>query len=1745
MSRDALVIGINSYQYLPSLNAPARDAEAIAQQLHAYGEFRVHRLPEVIQEGKPQIGQKTPVTLRELETALINLFKPRGNSVPHTAIFYFSGHGIQREAGIREGYLALSDSNPDQGFYGLSLFWLRRLLQESPVRQRVIWLDCCHSGELLNFLEADPGASPGTDRLFMAASREYETAYESLESQYSVFTNALLSGLDPNRVAAGIVTNHSLTDWVNHTLKGEIQQPLFESSGSEIVLTRSSNGQSSSLHSSQSIQSNPSQAVCPYRGLEFFDESDAEYFFGREDLVAQLGKKLAETRFLTITGASSSGKSSLLRAGLLAQLKRNQQKGKTPWKIRLMTPTEHPLKSLAAAFIDPELSDLERAEQLRRAETFLQEGQVGLAQLVRASLSTGTTVLPTEQRPQFLLVIDQFEEAFTLSQGSQAERERQEFFDCLTGAIEIEDALSIVIALRSDFTNKCSLYEGLFEKISQQQIRVAPLKYEQIKAAIVSPAQKVGLVCEPNLVYTMLSDVIGAPGELPLLQYTLAELWQRRQTGKAGGATRLTLDAYQELSGIRGTLQKHATETFHCLTTEEQAVARRIFLTLTRLGEGTEDTRRRVAKSELITPAFPVNLVDRVLEKLVAAKLVITSQDWADHQASEESDEQDASASGLRSGSINSTKSEEIVDVAHEALIRNWLLLRGWLDETREMLRRQRRIEQAAQEWQQAGQPLAGDDLLTGLRLRDAEDFIRLYPEELSVLAQRYIEVSCTVCRRIRRKSRRLQIAIPAFLLTSLAVVLAQYNSTMLSQTEKDDQLQKATARERAAIAQAIVRDTNADPMTALLIGRLAAEGKSASYEAQSSLRAALQNLRLQLELKGHQGAVQQILFSPDHQHLATAGVDGTVRLWSINAQTIYNTSLQPEKVLTWIGQSAEPVAIASISFSPDGQHLAVIAKNSPVVKVWSVATGTTAYQFTATAAIKQLAFSPDGQWIATLSEDRTISVWQASTGTWQAHLPQTGNVSSIQFSPDGTLLLAGDMIQSWQIATDAVGTLKLNPARTFSHPEAIAQAKFSPSGRWLVTSSKNGKVRFWDSKTGQLLHLLTGEAKSTAPKQTASASQLLAANQPVLPPMQQIEFSPDEQTLATMDSDQQVWLWNSSGQLQSQFDPQPGTTLTNQSSANILQFSSDSKMIATAATTADAKGFYSVSVWNRRTGRQMVRLPGHQQPITSMQFNSDGTYLVTASADGTVRLWATAGGGELPAVQLAEDSAEWIAFLPDRAVQPAPKSDVAKPSNPSKELTDSTHQLPLTAVNQISRWNRWSNWLNFQLESLAQNQGAPERDQHSTVAPTSTAMPNAVTNMVTVAANGTLQRWKIITDTDATASTLEMTPAVHSAAIQSQDHFLSLRQKLVTLVQSPFSSLDRTNLQQAATGFAQLPQLPFLNKSSELAVPATLLEKMGVPSSATLSSFAISPNGQLMATADIEGWVSIYQVQADQSVRVLHRIRNQQFVDGSHNAVSQVINASTTTAPQHQQEQHRRSVAVRYLAFSPDSNQLLGVADDLTIRSWNTASGQQLAIFRGHSATIRRAHYSADGQRIVSASSDQTTRIWQAATGQALTMLSDNEAISNANFSPDGQKVVTTSWNGTVKVWQVSTGKQQFSNKHQKAVLDAQFSPDSRLLVTASADGTARLWNAVTGEEQALLRPNSNEEVDPIVQAFFSPDGQYVATLTQQGQVNLWAATREMLLKLAQKRTLRQLTPEECSYYLKLSPNQCPRLSQ
>lgn len=1631
MSRDALVVGINTYQHLPSLQSPAHDAEAVAQKLQTYSEFRVHRLPEVIQTGQPQIGQKTAVTLRELETALINLFVPKGSNIPQTALFYFSGHGIQREAGIREGYLALSDSNPERGFYGLSLFWLRRLLQESPVRQRIVLLDCCHSGELLNFLEADPGARPGTDRLFMAASREYETAYESLTSSYSVFTQALLSGLDPDRTESGIVTNHSLTDWVSHALKGEVQQPLFESSGSEMILTR----RNAQLRVGRSAVSHPSaDAVCPYRGLECFDEAHAEFFFGREHLTTQLLARLKCNQFVGVVGASGSGKSSLVRAGLIPRLRKLSGEN---WRIKLLSPGEHPLKSLAAAFIDAEGSDLERAEQLRRAEFFLRDGGTGVAQLVQASLPSepATTRLQAQASSRLLLVIDQFEEVFTLCRGPHAEQERQHFLSCLLEALQqVGDRLSLVIVLRSDFLSKCALYGNLFQELQRHALMMLPLKYEQVKDCIQRPAQKAGLICEPNLVYTILQDIMGSPAELPLLQYTLMELWQRRQVDPQNGTAYLTLDAYQELGGIRGTLEQQATSVFLSLSPAEQKIARRIFLSLTQLGEGTEDTRRRVLKRELIGAVYSADQVERVLEKLVLAKLVVTSRDQNACNVGE------MDAHTIQLCGFMPSLCREMVDVAHEALIRHWSILRSWLDEDREMLRRGRRIEQAAQEWLCVGKPNQRDYLLHDLRLRDAEDFLKVYPQELSELAQSYISASLEAIHCARREVRQLQFALPAAAAVILMLLFSQYHSAAQTQAKKDYELQIATARERAIIAQSILQNAESDPTPALLISRLATESTD---EAQTSLRMVLQSLRLQLELRGHRGAVRQIVFSPDRQRFATAGADGTIRLWAMQPHTIYNTPPQLLQVLPWaqLGSPAAPMNLTRIAFSPDGRQIAAAADTASIVKVWAI-DGSTHLDLPGSAPAKQIAFSPSGEWIATVHADRTLVVWQAATGQPQARLSQVNPDSPVAFSLDGkSLIVSGTdaTAQIWRLVINS-GGLELQKNAALAHPGQVTEVQLSADGQWIATACEDGRARVWQSATGQL--------RSTFPN--VPAPPVAASDESAPPPapverlsaLAQVQFSPNQQLLATVDATQHIQVWNlQSGQRQAELpDLAPSRTMPS------LTFSPDSQTLLTAAS-ADAVPH----LWNAWTGQRLSELPKSSEAMTATAFSLDGTYLLTAHDQGAIRLWSTLPGGEMPGLNLPQQQIRSINFT---QVQ-------------SQESSQEVNYLTaLTSGRQVHRW---------QIRRAGSG--------HSN-------LPAA-------------------------------RPRLPTGAVQVQIQPLRIWQQFFTLLTGAWTGQGSASPEvkplpdQEALPPATASQLPGETEKAEQPLNQPTARTANPASGQVMEQAAMSPDGQLVASINAAGELEVHQAQNHDWLHLLYRI------------------------PQAQSSLTR-------LMFSANGQWLLGIGTDRQVRIWQAQSGQLVQVLQGHEAAIQQARFSPDGKRVVTASVDRSVRLWETASGRLIRTISHSEVVNSASFSPDGRQILTASQDGIARVFETNTGAlKMLYRSGTNALLDAQFNPDGRSLMTLENNSTIHLWDAQTGMEQAELNAaNPAGQPHPLVQVSYSLDGQYLAALTSTGQVMLWTANWEALFRLAQNRSLRQLTSDECSRYLRLSPRECPALS-
>ncbi|GBO55628.1 hypothetical protein APA_3779 [Pseudanabaena sp. lw0831] len=442
--------------------------------------------------------------------------------------------------------------------------------------------------------------------------------------------------------------------------------------------------------------------VNPYKGLAYFEDDDARFFFGRTALTDSLLDHLEQNNFLALLGASGSGKSSVLRAGLLNQLRQGQISGSDRWELQVMLPTERPLNSLANTFVSPELEREDRAISLNKIEELIAkqgDKKDGLRQLVQTSAA-----------PRVILVIDQFEECFTLCQDLQ---EREHFFGLLWKALELpKDKFCLAIAMRADFFGKCveREYGGLSKRIAEHLVPVTPMNDDELREAIDEPAKTVGCEVEPILREEIVRDVAGAPANLPLMQFALSELWQSRDVN------RLTLQAYkQKLGGIAGALEKRANAVYAQFTDElDQRAVKHIFLSLTQLGEGTEDTRRRAVLRNLPTEMLPLEVIEKAVKKLADEKLVVTT---------------------TLTEKDGKPQKDAIVDVAHETLIRRWTQLRMWLDENRQSLRQQRKLEERAEEWQQLGKPK--DYLIQGLPLRNAIQFSR--ETTLSSLLQEFI----------------------------------------------------------------------------------------------------------------------------------------------------------------------------------------------------------------------------------------------------------------------------------------------------------------------------------------------------------------------------------------------------------------------------------------------------------------------------------------------------------------------------------------------------------------------------------------------------------------------------------------------------------------------------------------------------------------------------------------------------------------------------------------------------------------------------------------------------------------------------------------------------------------------------------------------------------------------------------------------------------------------------------------------
>jgi WD40 repeat protein len=538
----------------------------------------------------------------------------------------------------------------------------------------------------------------------------------------------------------------------------------------------------------------PVEDVCPYRGLQAFDEAHAEYFFGREADVQRLLEHVKGGRFLAVVGASGSGKSSLVRAGLIPALKNGRLPESNTWAYAVMTPGAHPLESLVDC-----LAELAPGKPRAAVLDELAQDTRSLHLHSRDALRSGSP------QARVVLVVDQFEEVFTLCRDEQ---ERVSFLGNVLYAAGVPDGHCVVVlTLRADFYPRCAAYPDLALVLSTNQYLVSPLDDDGLHQAIVEPAWQVGLDFEEGLIPTIMQDVAHQPGNLPLLEHALLELWGRRR-GRL-----MTLEGYRESGGVAGAIAKRADEVYDGFTPEQQGFARRIMLRLTQPGEGTEDTRRRATLDELVATPSARPAVEAVVGAMVAARLLTTS----------------AEADG-----------DTWVDVAHEALIRGWPRLRGWIDEDRAGLRAHRRLTEAAQEWQRLGQDEGA--LYRGSRLTEALELRDRDPGSINDLERRFLETGAALrenelrlreqTRRAReRLQRRIAVALAAGLLIAAALAI-------LAWTQRGE---AQAGRRQAIVAQQTAEVRRVDAEAAQQTAEVRRqEAETAQSEADAQRAAAL-----------------------------------------------------------------------------------------------------------------------------------------------------------------------------------------------------------------------------------------------------------------------------------------------------------------------------------------------------------------------------------------------------------------------------------------------------------------------------------------------------------------------------------------------------------------------------------------------------------------------------------------------------------------------------------------------------------------------------------------------------------------------------------------------------------------------------------------------------------------------------------------------------------------------------------------
>ena len=609
----------------------------------------------------------------------------------------------------------------------------------------------------------------------------------------------------------------------------------------------------------------------PYQGLAAFEEEDADFFFGQENFINKLVEVTQNQPLVGIIGPSGSGKSSVVFAGLIPKLR---QQGN--WLIEVFRPGKEPFLALASALVrqlEPEAGETQFLRESVGLASDFQQGRITVQQVI-------SRILERNPGKQLLLVADQLEELYTLC---PVKEEQERFANELLAAITQEN-ITVVFTLRADFYGYVLSYRPFRDALQEYTPQLlSSMKREELQAAIELPAQKLEVQLEDNLTQRILDDVGEEPGNLPLLEFALTRLWEKQKHRE------LTHQAYEEIGGVKKAIANHAEQVYQKLSETEKQQAQRIFLQLVRPGEGTEDTRRVATRAEVGDENW--NLVSYLAG--YQARLVVTGRQ----------------------------ETEDTVEVVHEALIREWLRLREWMNANRQFRTWQERLKVSLREWQNDNHDAGA--LLRGVPLTVAEDWLRKRADEMTQEERDFIQVSVKERDREKRETERrrrlIMMGLSGFSVIALGLAgmagwgwwnarikeingLAQYSDALLSL----DGSKAVKTSLKAAMRMQQTPLVNADTHT----------------QVELALLNIVSNVAAPNTLGGHANTVSAVSFSPDGKRLATASRDNTVKLWN---------SATGQEIKTLTGHTDW---VRAVSFSPDGKRLAT-ASADKTVRLW------------------------------------------------------------------------------------------------------------------------------------------------------------------------------------------------------------------------------------------------------------------------------------------------------------------------------------------------------------------------------------------------------------------------------------------------------------------------------------------------------------------------------------------------------------------------------------------------------------------------------------------------------------------------------------------------------------------------------------------------------------------------------------------------------------------------------------------